>query len=104
MEIEMKLGPGLAHLKTEEGQKRFDAAIESRTQADYNCFYLLRELFDNEMLTKSKLRASLQAEVGMGITETEADECAEEWSQRVKEVLQKRNEADIEFTHAMRGT
>lgn len=98
--MEIKTPP---HLQTEEGAKRFARAIEARRQADYECFMVLRELSDNELLTEKKLRKLLQAEVGMGITASEADECAEHWAERVKEALQERLKADAEVSNAITG-
>ena len=93
----------MPHLQTEEQMARFNAAVTKRNRADFECFMVLRELRDNEMLGRDALRATLQGEVGMGITADEADECAEEWSERVAEALKRRRDADAEFSNAVLG-
>jgi len=93
----------MPHLQTEEQMARFNAAVEQRNRADFECFRVLKELRDNEMLGRDALRATLQADVGMGISADEADECADEWSERVARVLQQRRDADVEFSNALLG-
>ena len=90
------------HLKTKEGAARFDAAVEERNKADYDCFYVLREMFDNDLLHESRMILALKPDVASGcISHAEAVECAEEWASSVARALENRRKADAEFSNAL---
>lgn len=90
-EIEVEIAD---HLKTPEGIARFNKAVEARNQADYECFQVLRDLAEQGVLTARMLTLVLGDDV------SEAQGLATE----VERVLELRRQADLELTHAMRGT
>ena len=96
-------GPGLDHLKTEEGAKRFNDAVEQRNQADFECFQVLRELDDAEMLNEHFFLAGLLRDEYFQSNREEAKEMAAYHAERVREALAKRREADREFSDALMG-
>jgi hypothetical protein len=94
------LGPGLNHLKTADGAKRFDAAVEQRNQADYVCFTVLRDLHDQGLLTREILTKFYESE---GEDSATAVEWASDTVEHFEEALQKRRDADVEFSNALLG-
>ena len=95
------LGPGLDHLKTDEGAKRFNDAVEQRNQADFECFMVLRDLAEEDLISYQSIYRALKA-LG-GYDEDECKEVAEYQAERVKEALEKRRAADREFSDALLG-
>lgn len=95
--IQIEIAP---HLKTEEGAKRFNAAVEQRTQADYECFCVLRDLNETGVLSHYNLA---QAFIMEGADKLEANEWAGDLIEQIKEVLQKRRDADAAFSDALLG-
>lgn len=94
------LGPGMDHLKTEEGVKRFNEAVEQRNQADYTCFLALRDLADQGLLTRDAIYRTLLAD---GESLAEANEGARELADMVADALEARKKADAEFADALMG-
>ena len=90
------------HLKTEDGAKRFDAAVEQRNQADYRCFLVLRDLEDAGALTKSTLA---QALTSSKFEKLDGDdrEYVEEFAEQVQAALENRRDADTAFSNALLG-
>jgi hypothetical protein len=91
------------HLKTPEVQKALAESVEARTNADYECFQVLREMADQEMLTEEFILAGLEQDSYFRENRKEAQETAKHFATTIAEVLQARRDADLLWTKAMRG-
>ena len=87
------------HLKTAEGSKRFEAAVEQRANADYACFMVLRDMNDEGLLTKKAIRDAVPKHEFGSVGELE--EFVDHHVEQVREALKKRRDADIEFSNAL---
>ena len=98
------LGPGLDHLKTEDGAKQFDAAVEQRNKADYECFLVLRDLAEEFLLTEAAIRKTLLRDDEYSRDRPEeTKEHSTYLAERVKDVLDARKKADAGFSYALLG-
>ena len=95
--IQIEIAP---HLKTEDGVKRFNAAVEQRNQADYVCFTVLRDLHDQGVLTRSLFVKHYESE---GESRETAREWADEMVEQIEDALRQRRDADAEFSNALLG-
>ncbi|GAG34761.1 unnamed protein product, partial [marine sediment metagenome] len=87
--------------QTEVGRQRILAAAAQRDQADYECYTVLRDLAESDVLLKRKLYDAFRTE--LGVSEKEARESSEYFAQRVTDVLALRKQADRLFTDALRS-
>lgn len=92
-------------MKTPEFKKRLDAASQARDQAESECFSVLRELYDNEMLTKQFLLAGIKRDPYFKTSsgQKEADETAEHFADEVERVLKVRRDAAQEMGDCLRN-
>lgn len=95
--IQIQIAP---HLKTEEGVKRFNAAVEQRNQADYICFTVLRDLHDQGLLNRTLLAKFYESE---GESKSTAQEWAGEMVEQIEDALRQRRDADAAFSDALLG-
>lgn len=89
------------HLNTEEGAARFNAAVEQRNQADFQCFQALRDLVESADIYGGSLKAVLLK--GCFEKDDETREVMEYQAEQVEEALKARRDADIEFSNALLG-
>jgi hypothetical protein len=90
-------------MKTPEFQARHDAAVRARDMADFECFRVLKDLSDAEMLNVRALLAAVKSDHYFVENETEAKETADYYANEVKRVLKLRTDADQEYGDCIRN-
>jgi hypothetical protein len=90
-----------AHLKSEEGAARFNAAVARRDQADFRCFEALRDLVESATIYGGSLKAVLTK--GCFDRDEETCEVMEYRAEQVAEALEERRQADADFADALYG-
>jgi len=95
--IQVQIAP---HLQSEEGAARFNAAVEARNQADYQCFMVLRDLADQHLLSPEGFYQLFKTHTD---TDKERRELSIYQAEEVERVLKLRKDADQEFGDALRN-
>ena len=87
--------------QTPESFARFNKAVELRNRIDFECYSLLCDMANEGMATASFFMGGLKCDPHMDLEE--AQEFSDHYAEQITTLIQRRRDADKEWSHALVG-